>query len=191
MPRYIDVLADPNAPFFEDNAYATVHIAATSDVRADEFFLAILADELRRGGLPDPVFRVADDERLIPVSVADTLDILHKGDAWHRVSELGHALGGFLRAVHDAGLLRGRGSVWMGNDIVGADGRLSAVDFDGGARDEAKSATILKRIEAADYAAGFADCYSWGQQDWLAEGATILTETFWEGYRRALNPSIQ
>ncbi|MDX2159576.1 MAG: hypothetical protein SFW09_23980 [Hyphomicrobiaceae bacterium] len=190
-PISVDILADPSVPFFEDHAYAAVRLVVTSDVRADEWFLRILEDDLASAGLPPPWLRIIDDERISLRNVAEATVALRCGRAMGRVADLGGALGGLLRATHDAGLFRGRGSVWMGNDVIGADGRLSAIDADGGAMSGAGSWAVMKRIEATEYAAGFADCFSWGQPDWLAEPATILAEAFWEGYRAGSEPRIE
>lgn len=190
-PESIEILADPTAPFFKPHAFAAVRVRITSDVRADEWFLLILTRALEAAGLAPPFFTIQDDERIALRAVADALPVLEAAQVLERVARLGRGLGGLMRAVHDAGLLRGRGSVWLGNDVVGPDLRLSAVDADGGAR-PANSAGggAMPRIEAAEYAAGFADCYSWGQPDWLAEPATVLCEAFWEGYRSAAAPNV-
>lgn len=189
-PLSIELLADPSVPFFHEHACAAVRIRIESDVRADEWLLRLIAEGLRAAGVPGPFLRVAADERVSLVRAQEAAPALATGQIQEQAAQLGRALGGLLRAVHDTGLLRGRGSVWMGNDIVGSDGRLSAVDADGGAQSGAESLGLMRRIEAAEYAAGFADCFSWGQPDWLAEIATVLTEGFWEGYRAAARPMV-
>lgn len=192
-PVSLDILADPQAPFFNDHAYAVARIAVTSDVRADEWFLEILKSALEAQGLERPVLEIRNDEQLRLRKPAEGLAALRSAKPYDRVAVLGRGLGGFLRAVHDAGLLRGRGSVWFGNDVVGPDLRLSAIDADGGALVAARGGQGLaarQRIEVAEYAAGFADCFSWGQSDWLAEASTVLCETFWEGYRGAAAANV-
>jgi len=185
-PEALDILADPSAPFFEENAYAMVRIAVTSDVRADEWLLRLVTEELAAIGRGDVRMSVAGGERVGLEASGKPVGLEIKGRLLERTESLGRGLGGLMRATHDAGLLRGRGSVWMGNDVVGPDLRLSAIDADGGARSIGEgSLANLRRIEVAEYAAGFADCYSWGQPDWLAELATVLFETFLDGYRAA------
>lgn len=184
-PIAIDILADPEAPIFSEHAWASLSIAITSDVRADEYFMRIITADLIKAGLPRPFIEIEGDEKIMLTNWQQAAAALAAGRAAERIAKLGKALGGFLRAAHDAGIMRGRGSVWMGNDVIGADGRLSAVDCDGGTREAEGSWTMMKRVEAAEYAAGFADCFSWGQETWLAELATIMTEMFWEGYRSA------
>ncbi len=185
-PEAIDILADPSVPFFEENAYAMVRIGVTSDVRADEWLLRLVTEELDAGGHEDVRMSVAGNERIGLDAGGKAIGLEVTGRLLERAGALGKGLGGLMRATHDAGLLRGRGSVWMGNDVVGPDLRLSAVDADGGARWIGEgSLAAMRRIEVAEYAAGFADCYSWGQPDWLAELTTVLFETFLDGYRAA------
>ncbi|MGE3914419.1 MAG: hypothetical protein AB7F78_01870 [Hyphomicrobiaceae bacterium] len=185
IPEAIDILADRDVPFFKEGAYASVRIRIASDVRADEWLLALIAEELAAAGLPGAALRITRDEIVGLADPPAALAALRRSRAFERTALLGRGLGGLLRAVHDAGLLRGRGSVWMGNDIVGPDLGLSAVDADGGAISGTGGWATMRRIEAVEYAAGFADCFSWGQPDWLAEVATLLAEGFWDGYRGA------
>ena len=190
-PIAIEILADKTAPFFEDGAYGAVRIRVASDTRADEWFLKLLRDTLHKAGLAEPTLQIQAGERISLTQLAEASRAISQSDLDARTFDLGRGLGGLLRAVHDAGLLRGRGSVWMGNDIVGPGGRLSAIDCDGGALADAHASSTMKGIEAAEYAAGFADCYSWGQPDWLAKLATLLADGFWDGYRAAAKPEIQ
>ncbi len=190
QPISVDILADHSVPFFGEHASGVARVRVTSDVRADEWFLSLLAHELERAGLAAPVFVIRDDEIVRLREPAAALAALRAARPYDRVHQLGRGLGGLLRAVHDAGLLRGRGAVWMGNDIVGPDLKLSAIDCDGGAISGAGSAKTMRRIEAVEYAAGFADCFSWGQQDWLAEATTVLCDSFWEGYGAAAAPEV-
>lgn len=189
-PTAIEIAADPDAPFFKEQACAAVRVAVTSDVRADEWMLIILNRELEQGGVEPPFFVVQGEERVLLRQFGIANAVLQERRSGERMAILGRGLGGLMRAVHDAGYVRGRGSAWFGNDVVGPDLRLSAVDADGGAADASTSLAVMKRVEVADYAAGFADYFSWGQSDWIAEYATILCEMFWEGYRTAAPPNV-
>lgn len=95
-------------------------------------------------------------------------------DAWPdvrtRVEQVGAAAGKLFRLVHELGFLRGRGSSWFGNDVIDEGGRLSAVDFDGGAAIESDYAPALaKALKEFEM-----DCY--------------CAESFW--MLRDLRPSI-
>jgi hypothetical protein len=189
-PLSIDLLADPSLPYFYEQAYAVSRIRVDSDVRADEWLLKMVIDEITKETGQDLV-DVRDGEYISVRMPMEVSFLLSRGHLAERVADLGRGLGGLMRATHDAGLLRGRGSVWFGNDVVGPEGLLSAVDADGGARDSNDGAEHAESIEVFEYAAGFADCVSWGQPDWLAGVAAVLNEAFYDGYRSAAEPRLR
>jgi hypothetical protein len=74
----------------------------TTDVRADEVFVLALTH-----GDPDH-----DEPRAV-------------------VHDLGRAVGGLYRRLHDARVVRGNGNSWYGNDALCADGAIALCDLEG------------------------------------------------------------
>jgi hypothetical protein len=74
----------------------------TTDVRADEVFVLALTD-----GRADH-----DEPRAV-------------------VADLGRAIGGLYRRLHDARVVRGNGNSWYGNDALCADGAIALCDLEG------------------------------------------------------------
>jgi hypothetical protein len=113
-------------------------------------------------------------------------------DAFDRVTQLGMAAGGNYRAVHEMGYLRGKGSSWFGNEVIGTDGRLSAVDFDGGTglavEYDPKVARTLRRFETECYCAESFTYLKDMRPCTLGIFGTAFIDGFRAGYDAAADP---
>lgn len=124
------VWADALEPDDEKGALAC---DIASDLRGDELFFMILTPRFARFAETGQLWFRARTGRIdFADAVIDGAFVdIEIGRTGQRLESLGCALGGALRRLHDAGLLRGHLNAWFGNDVIAPDGWICPVDCDG------------------------------------------------------------
>jgi hypothetical protein len=179
---------------FPTRSFGAALFEVTSDLRVDELVAMALSplivELLASGRMTIGEFNGFHGAVGIPVNAT----LAETKPTKLLLLDLGRAVGGLYRRTHDSGLLRGLGSAWFGNEVIGADGYLSLVDFDGG------------MISMSDLAQGTAECLAALEVEaYCSESMQFLTDMkpvvfgilaqafvggFRDGYHSAAEPYI-
>lgn len=158
-PLGIAIFDDPAADTEGANAeqvqkFAAVISKVESDLRIDELVYAAMTPMISEFFAEK---KVSYDPSYPAWGMFDSdgVPLIGSRQRWRiisdRLHEIGIVVGAAYGRCHDAGILRGLGSAWFGNEVIHPDGHLSFVDFDGGTTDlshvDADTETSLKNTE--------------------------------------------
>lgn len=169
---------------------AAVLMEIESDFRIDELvhmtLTPMLADLFAAG-------RLTYDEHheLFPIFDSHGIPLRRTRRNWAHLSErlftIGNAVGAAYRRCHEKGYLRGLTSSWPGNEVVHADGRISLIDFDGGATEASTYAEDItascRRAEIQQYCADSYLFFTVLRPRTLQLYGEDFIEGVWAGYR--------
>jgi hypothetical protein len=187
-PAGLIVLTEPPDLPFRARPFGAAVFDLDSDLRVDELVMMALS----------PILTELFREKLLRLHPANEFhgangfplgaSLARWTEVSRRLDGIGRASGGLYRKTHDIGLLRGRGSCWFGNEVVGRDGRLSLVDFDGGMEWAATfDTTLAERLRALEVEAYCAETF-WFLTDMkpilFGVLATAYVAAFRDGYTK-------
>jgi hypothetical protein len=159
----------------------------TSDVRVDEFVMICLTP-LIFWLLDQNFYRFRpSDFSMIPIRAPVAQIVETWGITFDRLSRIGNLVGRSYRKFYEAGYLRGRGNAWLGNDVIGADARISIVDVDEVMSEPGHSKerrSLFQAIEVNEYI-GRINALLSGQCSFpifFGVASTFLTDGFREGF---------
>lgn len=189
----IVLLELPDLPF-PDRPFGAALFEIESDLRVDEVLCMaltpLIVDLIDSGRLSVNDFNEfhgADGFAL--GAMLETVDVVRRD-----IAAIGRASGGLYRMAHDHGLLRGIGSSWFGNEVIGCDGHLSLVDFDGGMmfRDnlDPRLADSLAAVEIESYCAESYTFLTDMKPVLFGVLAEIFIGRFRDGYRQRADPCV-
>ncbi|EPM69837.1 hypothetical protein A584_12920 [Pseudomonas syringae pv. theae ICMP 3923] len=191
-PLGLYVATEDFSDYHEGRRFGCTVFDITSDVRVDELLMMAITPTLMTR-LAGKTVSFSSKRNLFSSLFNDetTNFCVGKKDAIEFVVSTAKASGAAYRRLHDAGYYRGRGSAWLGNDLLTPTGDIELVDFDGGMRPcSLQDVSNEKGIELDEYTASSTAYFSWGQAPLMAEMAYQYNKEFRYAYSSSVDAVV-
>jgi hypothetical protein len=174
--------------------YGVAMFRIESDFRADELFMAIVSN-IVADLLSTDCVRFDHTTGRLELHEVTPLAVFEDDSAGvAELESLGRALGGVYRVLYGLDFLRGVGNCWIGNEVIGVDGKISIVDLDEMVLpEEVGRASWRLSQQRWEWRAFISTLYTYFEQSsghFLALPAAIVAAAAEDGFRTCAPPVL-
>lgn len=191
-PTGVIIVNDSEELQYEGNQLGAALIEIQSDLRMDELSYMTLSPMLADLFASRKISYDGDKSFYNTTGLPLVETWRRWGRLFERLEMLGLCVGSAYRRLHDAGILRGLGSSWFGNEVIDAEGEISIADFDGGTEEASLyPRDVSERIKQLELTQYCSMCYFYlGDNRPKALGCfgAVLSEAVRQGYQQDYCP---